>query len=414
MINDRYSGVCIRETTTGSQQGDGNVIWLYNATPNVTAATTVRWRQLDRREELLHGPRYTPRPNETTSPGYSAARIDRTHANNTKAAITKPCFLTASMRWGVCENRHVHTRRWTFRHQAHHVHSSSSRVTARLAATDAHALTNNSTSHVTGISRDSRHRPASQRQHFPGRAPSQMSSSQQGEQPAPRPLQMGAKGAYIVRLLMVGDSSCGKTSLVLRFDQNVFSTKFVTTIGVDYRDKMVKIEGAPMRLQLWDTAGQERFRSLTSNFFGRADGFVLCYDISNRPSFDHVIGWMRDIKTRAPPDCDIVLCGNKSDLEGDRVVQTSEGKSLAEEYGVQFFETSALTGANVETMFNALATTIKRRRIDEYEGSQGASVAGGQGSVGVGSVGGGTAQTVNLGRAVDAGGGGGGAGRSCC
>ena len=70
-----------------------------------------------------------------------------------------------------------------------------------------------------------------------------------------------------------------------------------------------------MRLQLWDTAGQERFRSLTSNFFGRADGFVLCYDISNRPSFDHVIGWMRDIKTRAPPDCDIVLCGNKSDLE---------------------------------------------------------------------------------------------------
>lgn len=62
-----------------------------------------------------------------------------------------------------------------------------------------------------------------------------------GSNAAPRPLQMGAKGAYIVRLLMVGDSSCGKTSLVLRFDQNVFSTKFVTTIGVDYRDKMVKV-----------------------------------------------------------------------------------------------------------------------------------------------------------------------------
>ena len=191
----------------------------------------------------------------------------------------------------------------------------------------------------------------------------------------PRPLQMGAKGAYIVRLLMVGDSSCGKTSLVLRFDQNVFSTKFVTTIGVDYRDKMVKIEGAPMRLQLWDTAGQERFRSLTSNFFGRADGFVLCYDISNRPSFDHVIGWMRDIKTRAPPDCDIVLCGNKSDLENDRVVTTEEGKTLAEEYGVQFFETSALTGSNVETMFTDLATTIKHKRIDEFEGTAGAAAA---------------------------------------
>lgn len=216
---------------------------------------------------------------------------------------------------------------------------------------------------------------------------------------APRPLQMGAKGAYIVRLLMVGDSSCGKTSLVLRFDQNVFSTKFVTTIGVDYRDKMVKIEGAPMRLQLWDTAGQERFRSLTSNFFGRADGFVLCYDISNRPSFDHVIGWMRDIKTRAPPDCDIVLCGNKSDLESDRVVQVEEGQGLADEYGVQFFETSALTGANVEGMFTALATTIKRRRIDAYKGSSdgtGSVAGGGAASVG-GASQGPASRTVDLG-----------------
>ena len=124
-----------------------------------------------------------------------------------------------------------------------------------------------------------------------------------------------------------------------------------------------------MRLQLWDTAGQERFRSLTSNFFGRADGFVLTYDISNRPSFDHVIGWMRDIKTRAPPDCDIVLCGNKSDLDNDRVVGAEEGKQLADEYGVQFFETSALTGQNVEKMFTALATVIKHKRIDEFENS---------------------------------------------
>lgn len=143
-----------------------------------------------------------------------------------------------------------------------------------------------------------------------------------------------------------------------------------------------------MRLQLWDTAGQERFRSLTSNFFGRADGFVLTYDISNRPSFDHVIGWMRDIKTRAPPDCDIVLCGNKSDLDNDRVVTYDEGKQLADEYGVQFFETSALTGHHVEEMFTALATTIKHKRIDEFQGVGGmppsadnASAAGGGQSI---------------------------------
>jgi len=216
-----------------------------------------------------------------------------------------------------------------------------------------------------------------------------------------RPLQMGAKGAYIVRLLMVGDSSCGKTSLVLRFDQNVFSTKFVTTIGVDYRDKMVKIEGAPMRLQLWDTAGQERFRSLTSNFFGRADGFVLCYDITNRPSFDHFIAWIRDIKTRAPVDCDIVLCGNKRDLENDRVVTYDEGKSLADEYGVQFFETSALTGERVEQMFTSLATEIKHKRIDNFD----QRAAGGRGPNSPrGNVPGQDSGTVNLGRSAPSGG----------
>ena len=122
---------------------------------------------------------------------------------------------------------------------------------------------------------------------------------------------------------------------------------------------------------------------------------------------------MRDIKTRAPPDCDIVLCGNKSDLESDRVVQVEEGKGLADEYGVQFFETSALTGSNVESMFNALATTIKRRRIDEYEGSQAAgSVAGGTASVG-GASRGAASQTVNLGKGAD-GSQQAGPGRSCC
>jgi GTPase SAR1 family protein len=174
-----------------------------------------------------------------------------------------------------------------------------------------------------------------------------------------------------------------------------------------------QIEDAPMRLQLWDSksiyklqanisprgcfhthlcvllfhtaAGQERFRSLTSNFFGRADGFVLTYDISNRPSFDHVIGWMRDIKTRAPPDCDICLCANKADLDNDRVVSTEEGQQLADEYGVQFFETSALTGQNVERMFTALATTIKRKRIDDFE-NQHHNHGGGASSVDQGSL----------------------------
>jgi len=171
-----------------------------------------------------------------------------------------------------------------------------------------------------------------------------------------------------------------------------------------------------MRLQLWDTAGQERFRSLTSNFFGRADGFVLTYDISNRPSFDHVIGWMRDIKTRAPPDCDIVLCGNKSDLDNDRVVTYEEGKQLADEYGVQFYETSALTGHNVEKMFTSLATTIKHKRIDEFDGAaRGGAIHGASSADNASTTH--DNRTVNLSDGVGGGGHGGGPGAkaaACC
>lgn len=144
----------------------------------------------------------------------------------------------------------------------------------------------------------------------------------------------------------------------------MFTSKFVTTIGVDYRDKLCEVDGKKMRLQLWDTAGQERFRSLTSNFFGRADGFVLCYDISNRPSFDHVASWMSDIRAKAPKDCVVVLCGNKCDLgEADRVVSTEEGRELAGDFGIGFFEVSALKGEGVEDIFFNLARAIKDLRI---------------------------------------------------
>ena len=94
---------------------------------------------------------------------------------------------------------------------------------------------------------------------------------------------------------------------------------------------LAQVEGVPMRLQLWDTAGQERFRSLTANFFGRADGCVLCYDISHRPSFADVLGLMRYIKKIAPPDCDISFCGTNSDLATYSVSQIKQGNTLADD-----------------------------------------------------------------------------------
>ena len=143
----------------------------------------------------------------------------------------------------------------------------------------------------------------------------------------------GAKNASVIRVLMIGDSAVGKTSLVIRFDEDSFSTKFITTIGVDYRDKLVTIEDAPIKLQIWDTAGQERFRSLTANFFGKADGFVVCFDVASRPSFEHVASWVADIHKNARGDVDVVLCGCKCDLpEASRQVTAAEAEALATKY----------------------------------------------------------------------------------
>ena len=167
----------------------------------------------------------------------------------------------------------------------------------------------------------------------------------------------------VIRLLMIGDSSVGKTSLVIRYDEDSFSTKYMTTIGVDYRDKFVEIDGQPVKLQIWDTAGQERFRSLTANFFGKADGFVVCFDVGSRSSFAHVRNWIHDVQSHKKGDVDVCLCGCKSDVgPKQRQVATHEAQTLADEYGVQYFEASAKANVNVTATFEHLAAKVLRRK----------------------------------------------------
>eukprot|EP00638_Chattonella_subsalsa_P006754 CAMPEP_0117740744 /NCGR_PEP_ID=MMETSP0947-20121206/4518_1 /TAXON_ID=44440 /ORGANISM="Chattonella subsalsa, Strain CCMP2191" /LENGTH=190 /DNA_ID=CAMNT_0005556905 /DNA_START=145 /DNA_END=718 /DNA_ORIENTATION=+ len=164
----------------------------------------------------------------------------------------------------------------------------------------------------------------------------------------------------IIRILMVGDSSVGKTSLVMRFDDKGFLNKYATTIGVDYSDRLVELEGEEYKLQVWDTAGQERFRALTSSFFKRADGFCLCYDISSRHSFDNVNRWMKDICEQARIGFNLILVGNKCDIpDSRREVSYQDGLDLANEFGVPFMEASAKTDRNVDEVFMTVAAAEK-------------------------------------------------------
>mmetsp|Transcript_3259 Transcript_3259/g.9842 ORF Transcript_3259/g.9842 Transcript_3259/m.9842 type:complete len:208 (+) Transcript_3259:166-789(+) len=172
------------------------------------------------------------------------------------------------------------------------------------------------------------------------------------------------KPRMVVRLLMIGDSSVGKTSLVVRYDEDAFSTKYMTTIGVDYRDKFVELEGQAVKLQIWDTAGQERFRSLTANFFGKADGFVVCFDVGARATFDHVRTWIADIDRHKRGDVDVALCGCKCDLPDEkREVTRDEAAALASEFGAAYYEASAKKGTNVDSAFEDLGTKVVRRKL---------------------------------------------------
>nr|XP_032824417.1 LOW QUALITY PROTEIN: ras-related protein Rab-27A-like [Petromyzon marinus] len=177
---------------------------------------------------------------------------------------------------------------------------------------------------------------------------------------------------FLIKLLALGDSGVGKTSLLYNYTDGKFNSKFVTTVGIDFREKRVVYRsktpmaspgrGQRVHLQLWDTAGQERFRSLTTAFFRDAMGFLLMFDLTSEQSFLNVRNWMTQLQMHAYCDKpDIVLCGNKSDLEDRRVVPHKQAEDFARTHEMPYFETSAATGTNVSKAVGPLLDLIMKR-----------------------------------------------------
>ena len=164
-----------------------------------------------------------------------------------------------------------------------------------------------------------------------------------------------------IKLLMIGDSAVGKTSLLLRYANDTFSSTFITTIGIDFKIKTVDLDGRRVKLQIWDTAGQEQFRTITRSYFRGAQGIVLVYDITDRGTFNSVRSWMAQIADHADAQVNRVLVANKSDNEAERRVSSAEGAALAAEYEVKFLETSAKHDINVSETFTAIAREVVAR-----------------------------------------------------
>ncbi|KAI9914889.1 hypothetical protein PsorP6_007908 [Peronosclerospora sorghi] len=176
---------------------------------------------------------------------------------------------------------------------------------------------------------------------------------------------------HLFKLVLIGDSGVGKSCLLLRFADDAFTESYITTIGVDFRFRTVKIDNKTVKLQIWDTAGQERFRTITSAYYRGADGIIMVYDVTSEvnhqimldilsvdESFDHVNDWLNEVNRYASEGTCKLLVGNKSDVGENRAVSYETAKAFADSLSIPFLETSAKSAQNVEEAFLTMASEL--------------------------------------------------------
>ncbi|KAL3701955.1 hypothetical protein R1sor_019977 [Riccia sorocarpa] len=176
------------------------------------------------------------------------------------------------------------------------------------------------------------------------------------------------------KLVLLGDGRVGKTSMVLRYVNNVFSEKQTATIQASYLTKRVDVDGQTVTLAIWDTAGQERFHALGPIYYRDADAAVLVYDIMDKDSFSRVKGWVKELRKMANKNIVLTIAGNKSDMDRHRTVDLQDSLRYAESIGAHHFLTSAKLNAGIEEVFQDVARRVLELRKD---GSQDGISSGG-------------------------------------
>ena len=164
---------------------------------------------------------------------------------------------------------------------------------------------------------------------------------------------MEASEPPLYKILLLGDSTVGKTCFLLRYVDDSFLDLHMATIGLDYRLKTLILEEQKIvKVQLWDTAGQDKFRAITRNYYKGASGIILIFDVTNVKSYENIKKWINEIKEEISEKVAIVLIGNKIDNVQERKISKEQGDKLASEIGVKFLETSAKTGEGInESVF---------------------------------------------------------------
>jgi len=167
---------------------------------------------------------------------------------------------------------------------------------------------------------------------------------------------------YMYKYLFLGETSVGKTSLLIRYSDDIFDSDSLPTLGVDVRYKYVTLENKRIRLDIWDTAGQERFKNITKNYLHGANGILYVYDITNKESFNKLKTWLNDSKGNISPETEKIIVGNKIDLEDEREVNIDTVKDFGEKHNIDVFEVSAKNGKGVEEIFTHLTKKLFQKK----------------------------------------------------
>lgn len=162
-----------------------------------------------------------------------------------------------------------------------------------------------------------------------------------------------------VKVVLLGDTGVGKSSLVLRFITNEFKPYVESTIGASFMSKLVlDADGSPIKFQIWDTAGQEKYHSLAPMYYKGAAAAIVVYDITKHKTYNTLKDWIAELRAQGPEDIVLAIAGNKSDLEDDRQVSREEAEEYATSIGATFMETSAKTKSNVDEIFTNISKAL--------------------------------------------------------
>ena len=169
----------------------------------------------------------------------------------------------------------------------------------------------------------------------------------------------------MVKIILIGDSAVGKTNIMSKYLKGEFQENTKATVGVEFGSKLFKIDNHTIKAQIWDTAGQEKYKAITGAYYKGSKGAFVVYDITRRDTFESADRWINDLKVTADPKINIILIGNKCDLEDKREVLKEQGEEKAKSFDCAFLETSALKGDNIDKGFEMMVNEIFKKYGEE-------------------------------------------------